>query len=174
MTDNEKVRVLLNYVSNAEEALYILKNFKSDQYEPSLKDWVVEPSVISNKHNTWFKGQIDHHRPWHVSVHNRIPEFGMEYQIGVIKYESKRGFVLWNLISLEERIITIAEIESKNNAEVALSVMAFFIYPELLEEKQTLVDVPLDLLVGLTDAASEAGYPIAGDGYVLINKHQSS
>lgn len=135
MTDDEKLKVLFNYVNHAEEALFILKSFKSDQYEPSLKDWVVQPYIISDKHNTWFKGQINCHRPWHISVHNHIPELGIEYQIGVIKYDPKRGFVLWNLISLEECIFTLAEIEGRNNSEIALSVMSFFIYPELLEEK---------------------------------------
>lgn len=34
------------------------------------------------------------------------------------------------------------------------------------------IEVPVDLLIGLADAASESGYPIAGDAYELINEHK--
>lgn len=172
MTDEEKLAVLFKHADHAEEALHILRYFKNDQYDPDLENWTVEPSMLSDRHNTYFRGEIGNHRPWHISVHNHIPEIGMNYQIGVIKYDRKRGFVLWNLITLEERIITHANLENNSDTVIAVHVMAFFIYPELLENKETLVSVPLDLLVGLTDAASEAGYPIAGDGYELIRKHQ--
>lgn len=130
----EQIKLLNKYKGQAEEAMFVLRQYGNKEHEPASNMWTVTPSVLSNDSNISFEVVTNQYRPWHISVCTTVPSIGVDYQIGVVRYDPEKGFVIWNLISLTEFVISPSKISETSNETMGVIMMAFFISPEVLEE----------------------------------------